>query len=101
MTVEQTAPVVDQPASAPRPAKHIFGLRQGAGDNYPVFRDDYEARLPEDPYCEETAPNARVWRVYEEETAVFDATMVEQHRDGLDVMLVFVSFFRLFTLLLG
>lgn len=75
-------------------------MRQGAGDKPPVFHDDYEARLPEDPYCEETAPNARVWRVYEEETAVFDATMVEQHRDGLDVMLVFVSFFSSFSFLL-
>ncbi len=62
--------------------------RQGL--SRPVFNDDYVARLPEDPYGQETAPNARIWRVYVEEAAAFDENMVGQSRDGLDVMLVFV-----------
>ena len=58
-----------------------------------VFHDDYEKRLPEDKYCAETAPNARVWRVYVEEAAEFDRMLTSESRDGLDVMLVFVSGF--------
>ncbi len=54
--------------------------------------DDYVARFAKpDPYGQETAPNARAWRVYVEEAAAFDENMVGQSRDGLDVMLVFVS----------
>ncbi|KAF9042729.1 hypothetical protein BDZ89DRAFT_1059610, partial [Hymenopellis radicata] len=53
----------------------------------------YEERFPEDPYCEETAPNARVWRTLVEEAAAFDAVFVGQARDGLDVMLVFAGLF--------
>ncbi len=34
---------------------------------------------------------ARVWRTYLEECAEFDAEMLEGWRDGLDVLLVFVS----------
>ncbi|KAF8900594.1 hypothetical protein CPB85DRAFT_1228382, partial [Mucidula mucida] len=65
--------------------------RQGL--SRPVFNDDYVARLPEDPYGQETAPNARIWRVYVEEAAAFDENMVGQSRDGLDVMLVFAGLF--------
>lgn len=61
------------------------------GPSRTVFADDYEERFPEDEYCQETAPNARVWRVYVEEAEAFDKTMDRQYRDGLDVMLVFVS----------
>ncbi len=34
---------------------------------------------------------ARVWRTYLEESGIFDLEMVEGWRDGLDVLLVFVS----------
>ncbi|KAF9004489.1 hypothetical protein BDZ89DRAFT_966967, partial [Hymenopellis radicata] len=73
--------------------KHFFGLEQNAPRHEPIFIDDYEKRLPEDPYGEETKPNARVWRVYVEEAAAFDGIMVNQYRDGLDVMLVFAGLF--------
>ncbi|KAF9043724.1 hypothetical protein BDZ89DRAFT_1128080 [Hymenopellis radicata] len=73
--------------------KHLFGLEQDVPRPEPVFQDDYEMRLPEDPYGEETKPNARVWRVYVEEAALFDGIMVGQYRDGLDVMLVFAGLF--------
>ncbi|KAF9027428.1 hypothetical protein BDZ89DRAFT_1160808 [Hymenopellis radicata] len=86
-----------RPACVPQPsqpAKTFFGLAQDAGRqgfSRPAFNDDYVARFPEDPYGQETAPNARAWRVYVEEAAIFDENMVGQSRDGLDVMLVFVS----------
>ncbi|KAF9025214.1 hypothetical protein BDZ89DRAFT_953957 [Hymenopellis radicata] len=72
----------------------FFGvLKQGPNQYQRPFNDNYEERFPEDPYGEETAPNARVWRAYGEEAAAFDAMFVGQARDGLDVMLVFAGLF--------
>ncbi len=47
--------------------------------------------FPEDPMYAETVPNARVWRTHQAESAIHDANMVEEIRDNLDVLLVFVS----------
>ncbi len=52
---------------------------------------DYEQKFPEDRRHEELGPMARVWRTYLEESGIFDLEMVEGWRDGLDVLLVFVS----------
>ncbi len=51
---------------------------------------NYEDKYPEDPTYHETAPNARVWRTYADESVIFDANMVEDSRDNVDVLLVFV-----------
>ncbi|KAK0484023.1 hypothetical protein IW261DRAFT_1417738 [Armillaria novae-zelandiae] len=45
----------------------------------------------EDPIYKETAPNARVFRTYNDESQIFDADMVEESRDTVDVLLVFTS----------
>ncbi|KAF9001030.1 hypothetical protein BDZ89DRAFT_1082063, partial [Hymenopellis radicata] len=72
----------------------FFGvLKQGPNRYQQPQNDNYEERFPEDPYGEETAPNARVWRTCVEEAAAFDAVFVGQARDGLDVMLVFAGLF--------
>ena len=60
--------------------------RQIGNDAY-----NYEEKYPEDPIYAETAPNARVWRVHEDESRIHDANMVEESRDNVDVLLVFVS----------
>ncbi|KAF9019329.1 hypothetical protein BDZ89DRAFT_1139384 [Hymenopellis radicata] len=97
-------PTVEQPrtTATPRAAghsqsdRHIMGLKQSTtlpGVSQPIFSDDYEQKFPEDPYCQETAPNARLWRTYVEEAAIFDEVMVGQSREGLDVMLVFAGLF--------
>ncbi len=52
---------------------------------------NYEEKYPEDAPYEETALNARVWRTYEDESRIHDANMVEESRDNVDVLLVFVS----------
>ncbi len=52
---------------------------------------DYANRFPEDPIYEETAPNARVWKTHQIESAIHDANMVERIGDNVDVLLVFVS----------
>ncbi len=79
-------------AGATEERKHQRLFRLGEDDQQsfpqPIF---YVKRFPEDPYCEETATNARAWRMYVEEAASFDGTMIGQYRDGLDVTLVFVG----------
>ncbi len=52
---------------------------------------DYEQKYPEDAPNEEAASAARVWRTYEDESRNHDANMVEESRDNVDVLLVFVS----------
>ncbi|KAK0185917.1 hypothetical protein F5146DRAFT_1068496 [Armillaria mellea] len=54
---------------------------------------NYEEKYPEDAPYEETAPNARVWRTYEDESRIHDANMVEESRDNVDVLLVFAGLF--------
>ncbi|KAK0492154.1 hypothetical protein EDD18DRAFT_1026800, partial [Armillaria luteobubalina] len=54
---------------------------------------DYERKYPEDARYEETAPNARVWRVHEDESRNHDTNMVEKSRDNVDVLLVFAGLF--------
>ncbi len=56
------------------------------------YDDDYETRFPPDPIYKEASENARVFRVYTEEAAKYDALMTDEAREGLDVNLVFVSF---------
>ena len=52
---------------------------------------DYEQKYAEDEEFKEMGPMARVWRVFLDECGAFDAEMVEDWRDALDVLLVFVS----------
>ncbi len=52
---------------------------------------NYEEKFPEDKEHEELGPTARVWRTYLEECTAYDIERVEGWRDGLDVLLVFVS----------
>ncbi|KAK0469031.1 uncharacterized protein EV420DRAFT_1257915, partial [Desarmillaria tabescens] len=54
---------------------------------------NYEEKYPEDAIYEETTPNARVWRTYEDESKIHDANMVEESRDNVDVLLVFAGLF--------
>ncbi|SJL01202.1 uncharacterized protein ARMOST_04520 [Armillaria ostoyae] len=52
---------------------------------------DYEKKFAEDKQYDELGSAARVWRIYLEECAASNGEMVEGWRDGLDVLLVFVS----------
>ncbi|KAF5393068.1 hypothetical protein D9757_001200 [Collybiopsis confluens] len=52
--------------------------------------DDYEQKFPEDPIFRKMGQNARVWRTYLAESAVFDENMIGEAREGLDAMLVFL-----------
>ncbi|KAL0959359.1 hypothetical protein HGRIS_014613 [Hohenbuehelia grisea] len=68
--------------------KHSYGNQAGFADPR-----DYENKYPEDPIYEELSENARVWRVYLDEAADFDADMIEKASDGLDLLLVFAGLF--------
>ncbi|KAK0482343.1 hypothetical protein IW261DRAFT_1333236, partial [Armillaria novae-zelandiae] len=46
----------------------------------------HEHKYSEDAPCAETAPNARVWRTYEDESRIHDTNMVEESRDNVDVL---------------
>ncbi|KAK0431922.1 hypothetical protein EV421DRAFT_132981 [Armillaria borealis] len=54
---------------------------------------DYEQKYSEDARGEEMGLFARIWRIYLDECAIFDAEMVEDWRDGLDVLLIFAGLF--------
>lgn len=64
--------------------------------SYVAGYEDYEQIFPEDAYGEEVGPNARVFKVYNEEASVYDNDMIERSSDSSDVLLVFVRFHRLF-----
>ncbi len=59
----------------------------------PVGAFDYEEKYPEDPIYAECSPTARVWRAFIEESQKFDTEIVDDWRDTIDVLLVFVSRF--------
>ncbi|SJL12530.1 uncharacterized protein ARMOST_15957 [Armillaria ostoyae] len=73
----------------------FFGLRKnqlyfgGVG----VTPRDYKARYPPDPPGQEMSDNARIWPIYLEEAADFDANMLAEWRDTIDVLLVFAGLF--------
>ncbi|KAK0226637.1 hypothetical protein IW262DRAFT_1457876 [Armillaria fumosa] len=72
--------------SRPRPDAGS-GLKTG-NDPY-----NYEDKYPEDKIYEETAPNARVWRTYVDESKNHDDRMVTESRESVDVLLVFAGLF--------
>ncbi|KAL1728485.1 hypothetical protein EV714DRAFT_274599 [Schizophyllum commune] len=55
--------------------------------------EDYKETYPDDPYGAEAGENARVWRVYLEESGQLDEDMLRQFRDTLDVHLIFAALF--------
>lgn len=51
---------------------------------------DYRQKYAEDPPYTELDPEARVWLVYNDESAIFDNDMIIESGDNLDILLVFV-----------
>ncbi|KAF8869092.1 hypothetical protein CPB85DRAFT_863149 [Mucidula mucida] len=58
---------------------------------------DYEQKYPVDEKHREMSATGRVWKSYMDESTKFDVDMVENWRDGLDMLLVFVSLSPSFT----
>ncbi len=58
---------------------------------------DYEQKYPPDETFKEMSERSRVFKTYMDECTKFDFDMVENWRDGLDMLLVFVSSLFLYT----
>ncbi|KAH8802381.1 hypothetical protein DL96DRAFT_1563440 [Flagelloscypha sp. PMI_526] len=76
-------------------ARRLFGVlsqvdavKTTGGKTY-----NYEEKYPEDAPGEELGPDARVFKVYNDEAEKYDADMVRGFRDSLDGLLVFASLF--------
>ncbi len=54
-------------------------------------RYDYEQKYPPDKQYKEMSPTSRLWKTYEDEAGKYDLERVADWRDGLDILLVFVS----------
>ncbi len=52
---------------------------------------DYEQKYPPDEEFKELSERSRFYKTYMDECTKFDLDMVENWRDGLDMLLVFVS----------
>ncbi|KAF7343240.1 hypothetical protein MVEN_01755400 [Mycena venus] len=75
----------------PLPRK-LFGLNRGEpGVQGPPT--DYRRKYAEDPPYKELDPEARVWHVYNDESAIFDNDMMIESGDSLDILLVFAGLF--------
>ncbi len=51
---------------------------------------NYKVRYPPDPHGKGMSSNARIWSIYLDEAMDFDANMLAEWRDTIDVLLVFV-----------
>ncbi|KAJ7863373.1 hypothetical protein B0H13DRAFT_1638213, partial [Mycena leptocephala] len=54
---------------------------------------DYRQKYADDPPHTELDPEARVWLVYNDESAIFDNDMMIESGDNLDILLVFAGLF--------
>ncbi|KAF9030733.1 hypothetical protein BDZ89DRAFT_949358, partial [Hymenopellis radicata] len=54
---------------------------------------DYEQKYPSDEKYKEMSAKSRLWKTYMDESTKFDSDMVENWRDGLDMLLVFAALF--------
>ncbi|THU83630.1 hypothetical protein K435DRAFT_784121 [Dendrothele bispora CBS 962.96] len=89
-----------QTARLQRPRRHpLLGQRQ-APFTGPAETYDYTEMFEEDEPYTEMGPSARVWKVYNQEIIRIDSDRIEDWRDGLDSLLVFVrkSYFITFLL---
>ncbi|KAK0210845.1 hypothetical protein DFS33DRAFT_1378828 [Desarmillaria ectypa] len=74
-------------------SKRRFGVQVSPLHKPSSDESNYEEKYPEDVTYEEMGPNARVFRTYLDERAIFDANMIEKSRDNVDVLLVFAGLF--------
>ncbi|KZV87589.1 hypothetical protein EXIGLDRAFT_839864 [Exidia glandulosa HHB12029] len=54
---------------------------------------EFKRKYPPDPFGEEMAPNARVWKVYRDEATIQDEAMLDGWNKTLDILLIFAGLF--------
>ncbi|KAK0217207.1 hypothetical protein IW262DRAFT_1299161 [Armillaria fumosa] len=77
------------------PSGTFFGLNKNRLHSWGIGATprDYKMRYPLDPYGQEMSENSRIWSIYLDEAADFDANMLAEWRDTIDVLLVFAGLF--------
>ncbi|SJL12503.1 uncharacterized protein ARMOST_15930 [Armillaria ostoyae] len=93
--VRSTA-ILEDPGAQRNPSSGtFFGLNKNQLRSWGVGATprNYKARYPPDPYGQEMSDNAQIWPIYLEEAADFDANMLAEWRDTIDVLLVFAGLF--------
>ncbi|SJL12544.1 uncharacterized protein ARMOST_15972 [Armillaria ostoyae] len=93
--VGSTANPEDHDVQRNLPSRTFFGLRKNQlhFGRVGATPHDYKARYPPDPYGQEMSGNARIWSIYLDEATDFDANMLAEWRDTIDVLLVFAGLF--------
>ncbi|KAF9026227.1 hypothetical protein BDZ89DRAFT_41912 [Hymenopellis radicata] len=74
---------------------HAKLFRERHSQQRPALNDpfDYEQKYPVDEKHKEMSATGRVWKTYMDESTKFDLDMVENWRDGLDMLLIFAALF--------
>ncbi|KAL1696317.1 hypothetical protein GGG16DRAFT_121144 [Schizophyllum commune] len=90
---EGTEDAQPSPVNSDAAVPPVTSRTRGRGGGERTNIEDYREIYPDDPYGAEAGQNARVWRVYLDETEQFDNDMIQGFRDTLDVHLVFAALF--------
>ncbi|KAJ7586319.1 hypothetical protein C8J56DRAFT_861629 [Mycena floridula] len=75
------------------PAKRVLGISQFQPSYSGNRTYDYEEKYAPDPMGDQVKPNARVWKVYLDESESYDEDMLRSFRDTIDALLVFAALF--------
>ncbi|KAK0444152.1 hypothetical protein EV421DRAFT_495005 [Armillaria borealis] len=77
------------------PSGTFFGLNRSQLHSWGIGATprNYKARYPPDPHGKEMSDIARIWSIYLDQAADFDANMLAEWRDTIDVLLVFAGLF--------
>ncbi|KAJ7595735.1 hypothetical protein C8J56DRAFT_1115822, partial [Mycena floridula] len=76
-----------------KPDKKMLGITQFQSSYSGDRTYDYEEKYAPDPMGHQARPNARVWKVYLDESDSYDEDMLRSFRDTIDALLVFAALF--------
>ncbi|KAJ7586327.1 ankyrin repeat-containing domain protein [Mycena floridula] len=83
----------EDPHHQREPEKRILGISQFQPSYSGNRTYDYEEKYAPDPMGDQVKPNARVWKVYLDESESYDEDMLRSFRDTIDALLVFAALF--------
>ncbi|KAJ7595697.1 hypothetical protein C8J56DRAFT_387229 [Mycena floridula] len=83
----------EDPQPRGEPDKKMLGITQFQSSYSGNRTYDYEEKYAPDPKGHQFKPNARVWKVYLDESESYDEDMLRSFRDTIDALLVFAALF--------
>ncbi|KAJ7595585.1 hypothetical protein C8J56DRAFT_1022196 [Mycena floridula] len=92
-TRRPTAVPGENPRPQGEPDRKILGITQFQSSYSGNRTYDYEEKYAPDPKGHQIKPNARVWKVYLDESESYDDDMLRSFRDTIDALLVFAALF--------